>query len=432
MKASPPLALALIVCSAPAFAATGSGITVTSPANSNVGTTFVLTANASSCSSQSISAMGYSIDYGNTTVVNSTSMNLAVYSGTGAHTLHVKSWGNGGAGCDLDIPVNVSSSGGGTNVVVSQPSPGATVPTNFNIAASGSQCNSQQIAAMGFSLDNSPNTTIVGGGTLNSSLTSGTGAHTLHVKSWGTGGSGCVTDVGVNVIASNLPSIPSSATAVNQIQTLTNWTAAFDIGTGSGASAWGTMQLLGVPLFNATARQFNTSYSNYGGERYYVEFGADTSATNFFYDTYVMVSSPSTDVANIEMDMNQVMANGQTVIFGFQCDGWSQTWDYTANLGSAQNYNDQWLHTSQQCNPQNWSTNTWHHIQVSYSRDSWGNVTYKSVWLDGTEQVINVTAYSAFALGWSPSLITNLQIDGKTASQGGATVSLANLSITRW
>jgi hypothetical protein len=34
------------------------------------------------------------------------------------------------------------------------------------------------------------------------------------------------------------------------------------------------------------------------------------------------------------MDMNQVMPNGQIVIFGFQCDGWSGTWDYTANKGT--------------------------------------------------------------------------------------------------
>jgi hypothetical protein len=44
--------------------------------------------------------------------------------------------------------------------------------------------------------------------------------------------------------------------------------------------------------------------------------------------------SPSTSIANLVMDMNQVMPNGQIVIFGFQCDGWSGTWDYTANKGT--------------------------------------------------------------------------------------------------
>ena len=32
--------------------------------------------------------------------------------------------------------------------------------------------------------------------------------------------------------------------------------------------------------------------------------------------------------------MNQTMENGQTVIFGFQCDGYTSTWDYTRNAGT--------------------------------------------------------------------------------------------------
>jgi len=59
--------------------------------------------------------------------------------------------------------------------------------------------------------------------------------------------------------------------------------------------------------------------------------------------------------------MNQVMANGETVIFAVQCDGYS-TWDYTTNAGTPQNPVDQWLHSTAPCNPQNWTTNTWHQL----------------------------------------------------------------------
>jgi len=132
------------------------------------------------------------------------------------------------------------------------------------------------------------------------------------------------------------------------------------------------------------------------------------------------------------MDINQVMSNGQTVIFGLQCDGWSHSWDYTANLGTPTSPNDQWIHSNQTCNPQAWATNTWHHVQVSYSRDNSGNVTYKSVWLDGVQQNLNVTTNSAFALGWAPTILTNFQVDGMTALPGTATIYLDNFTLYRW
>jgi hypothetical protein len=125
------------------------------------------------------------------------------------------------------------------------------------------------------------------------------------------------------------------------------------------------------------------------------------------------------------------MANGQTVIFGFQCDGYSGTWDYTVNAGTPQNPNDQWRHSAAGCNPRGWSTNAWHHVQVSYSRDNSGNVTYKSVWLDNVEQDLYVTAPSAFALGWGSALLTNFQVDGLGAG-GSSKVYLDDLTIYWW
>ena len=160
-------------------------------------------------------------------------------------------------------------------------------------------------------------------------------------------------------------------------------------------------------------------------------FGNDTAATNFTYDVKVYIASPSTDIANLEFDMNQVMSNGQTVIFGVQCDGYSSTWDYTVNAGTPDAPIDQWLHSTAPCNPQRWTSNAWHHLVINYSRDSAGNVTYKNVSLDGVLQQINETVPSAFALGWAKVLLTNFQIDGMGA-YGTATVYLDQLTITRW
>jgi hypothetical protein len=287
---------------------------------------------------------------------------------------------------------------------------------------------------MGYSLDNSTSTTTLNGTTLNASVSAAAGSHTVHVKSWGANGSGCVTDVPVTVksasTSSSGPSIPSTAVVTKALQNLTTWTAVHDAGT-SGSST-GTMSLVNSPAMSGSARKFATTYSNYGGERYNVGFGKDQVSTNFVFDAELYIASPSTDIANIEMDLNQVMLNGQTVIFGFQCDAWSHTWDYTVNSGTPTSPTAHWMHSSQSCNPQKWSTNAWHHVQIQYSRDNSGNVTYKAVWLDGVEQDLNVTALSAFALGWGPSVNTNFQIDGSTSTSGSSTVYLDNLTLYSW
>jgi hypothetical protein len=192
------------------------------------------------------------------------------------------------------------------------------------------------------------------------------------------------------------------------------------------------MSLVNQPSLSGTARQFVTTTTNYGGERYSVLFGTDATATNFLYDGWIYLAGPTTGIANIEMDLNQVMPNGQTVIFGFQCDGWSGTWDYTANTGTPTKPVDTWQHSNQTCNPKNWTANAWHHVQISYSRDSAGNATYKTVWLDGNRQDLNVTVPAAFALGWGPALLTNFQVDGSSSTSSASTIYLDNLTIYRW
>ena len=233
-----------------------------------------------------------------------------------------------------------------------------------------------------------------------------------------------------NSIAASKSGGSSNATTVRNIQSSFPWYMTADAATGSGI-ATGTMSLVSSPSLSGAAREFGISFQNSAGERYWAIFGADPSSTNFTYDVQVYIAAPSSDIANLEFDMNQVMANGETVIFAVQCDGYSSTWDYTTNAGTPQNPVDQWLHSTAPCNPQNWTTNTWHHVQMSYSRDSYGNVTYKTVSLDGVVQKIYETVPSAFALGWSQVLLTNFQIDG-LGGYGSATVYIDSLAISRW
>jgi hypothetical protein len=315
-------------------------------------------------------------------------------------------------------------------VTVSSPTNGETVTSPFTLSADATSCSSQTVSAMGYSLDSSTSTTIVNNTAINARVSSGTGAHTLHVKAWGNSGAVCVTDVDVNVMpAANAPIIPSGAIKVSSVQALSNWAAIHDAVTSGSASGW--TGIVGSPSRNGGTREFATNYTNSGGERYDATFGDDTTATNFIYDAWVYFTSSSSHIANLEMDMNQVMSNGQTVIYGVQCDGYSGTWDYTANRGTPGSPVDVWLHSSAKCNVRNWSTYTWHHLQIQYSRNSSGAVTYKSVWLDGVNNPLNATVPSAFALGWGPVLLTNFQVDG-LGSTGSSTVYLDDLTIYRW
>ncbi|HEY1901096.1 MAG TPA: hypothetical protein VGG56_01600 [Terracidiphilus sp.] len=413
-----------------------SGITVTSPLNGAVvGTSFSLVASASTCSSQTVAAMGYSLDSSaDTTIVDSKSVGATISTSAGAHTLHVKSWGNGGAGCATDVAITAqgTTTNASDGITVSSPSNGADVSSGFTLEASAPTCSSQAVSAMGYSLDNSSNTITSNGTSLYASVSTSTGAHTVHVKSWGDKGSACSAQVSVTVSGGSSPAtavIPSNAISVSSIQTMGSWVESND--SAEGGSSSGSMSMVGSPSLSGNARKFVTHYTGAAGERYYASFGDDTSSTNFFYDAYVYIASPNGSLANVEMDMNQTMPNGQTAIFGFQCDGYNSTWDVTKNAGSPTKPVDTWVKSGAYCNPRDWSTNTWHHVQVYYSRNSSGVISYHTVWLDGTEQSIDMTVPSAFALGWAPSLLTNFQIDG-LGSSGSMTLYLDKVTVWRW
>lgn len=427
--------------SGPSTSLPSTNFSVSAPANNaSVSSPFQLIASDTTCSGEPVAAMGYSLDNSaNTTIVSGSSVSTNVTASAGVHTLRVKSWGPNNAACVQNVTVNVappdSNPSGTGSVTVSSPENNASVTSPFELEAQASTCSNQTVMQMGYTFDSSTDTKLVAGTSVAASITLSSGAHTVHVKAWGQNGAACDTDVAVTVTdPGTAASIPSNAISVSSIQALSNWKQAYDTGTANSsgaAGASGVMSLVGSPAMSGNARQLVTSYANNGGERYYVSFGDDQTATNFMYSVWVYIPAPSTNLANLEMDMNQTMPNGETAIFGFQCDGWSNTWDYTANTGSPEHPNDTWLHSSQPCNARTWTPNAWHHVQVSYSRDDSGNITYKSVWLDDVEQQINATVNSAFALGWGPSLLTNLQVDG-LGKGGSVTLYIDNLSVSRW
>ena len=331
------------------------------------------------------------------------------------------------------------------------PANGAIVAPQFSLYATADTCSSQPVGSMGFSLDSGRDITYVYNSWLYYTPVSALpGAHVVHVKSWGNQGAVCVTDVAITIVGSGSyapagsngvftgggftggsgPYVPSNAAVISSIQALGNWVSFHDYGTYG--SSTGAMAMVGSPSLSGNARQIYTTYTYYGGQRYYAGFGDDTTARNFLYDGWVYLTDSASSISNLEMDMNQVMPNGQTVIFGFQCDGWSGTWDYSANGGTPTAPWDHWVTSSAPCNVRNWAQNAWHHVQISYSRDDYGNATYHSVWLDGNEQQINATVPSAYALGWAPTLLTNFQVGSFYPGWSSSNVYLDNLTISRW
>jgi hypothetical protein len=319
-------------------------------------------------------------------------------------------------------------------VTVASPTAGESVNTSFTLSANASTCSSQQVGSMGYSWDSSSATTTATGNSISKTISApSTGTHTVHVKAWGLSGAACVADVTVSVSAppaTTTNSAPSNAIKVGALQALSNWASQHDAGT-SGTSA-GSMSMASSPAKSGNARKFVTSFTNYGGHRYTASIADDVNAKNFLFDGWILLENTASTVANIEMDLNQVMSNGLTVIFGVQCDKWSGTWDYTANKGTAAAPIDTWVHSVAKCSPANWAQNTWHHIQIRYSRDDSGYVTYQSVALDGAVQTINAKVFSAFKLGWAPTILTNFQIDGAISGSGKSTIYLDDLALYRW
>ena len=69
-------------------------------------------------------------------------------------------------------------------VNVTSPSSGDRVSSPFKLSAWATSCGSQNVDAMGYSFDSSSDTTIIDGQSIDKSISSPSGQHTLHVKAW--------------------------------------------------------------------------------------------------------------------------------------------------------------------------------------------------------------------------------------------------------
>jgi hypothetical protein len=221
------------------------------------------------------------------------------------------------------------------------------------------------------------------------------------------------------------------ATSSGNLDGARDWKAVHDSATSGKSTGSGVYPVTIRPYDDA--RQFNMTYSNRGGERFSLSFGTSTSVTHFIYYTYIYFVDPS-QVQNIELDINQVISNGQTVIFGTQCSSNSGTWEYTTAVTDDGDQKPHWNVSNVPCSPKTWTANSWHQVQIASSRDSSGNVTYDWVTLDGaTSTFVNATGPSALSLGWAVGdLSLNFQLDGANEVSGSITAYVEDLTIYGW
>jgi chitobiase/beta-hexosaminidase-like protein len=400
-----------------------SAMVVTAPKDgAHVTSPFNLVASAKSCDAKPVVSMGYSIDSGPTTIA-STTLNVMVSASAGNHVVHVKCWG---VQANEDVLLDITVIPGSTKLP-----PAAAAPA---FLPAGGKYASAQLVTLSAQTSGAKIYYTTDGTTPTASSTEYFDAIPISKSATivaiavapGYTNSGLAT---ANYVITTSPSIPANAVGVNKIQTMPNWLFHHDPGT-TGSSA-GSMTLVASPSLSGESAKFASSFLDWGGEIYSRSYATDANATNFLYDAEVWIEAGSV-IGNLEMDNNQVIPNGNTVIYAFQCAGDSNTWDYSTNAGTPSAPVVKWLHSSQACNPAEWAPNVWHHVQISYSRDAAGKVTYHSVWLDGVEAPINETVPSAFSLGWAAGdLMTNFQVDGVGAG-GNSTLYVDDMTIYRW
>ena len=229
------------------------------------------------------------------------------------------------------------------------------------------------------------------------------------------------------IAATAFGQIPSNAVSTGDLNSFSRWTWTHDAGT-PGTSTGSSTYPVSSPSMSGSAREFYVTYYDHGGERYHLSIGQNT-ALHFVYDTYVYIDDTS-QLGNLEMDLNQVLPNGATIFLATQCSGYSKTWEYTYVSSNKTHW-----HTSNlACNPKSWSSKTWHHVQIAEHLDSSGVVTHDWIGFDGNIQYFqNAVGYAGKYLNWQKGdLVLNLQPDGASSSNGAVKVYLDKLTVYKW
>ena len=262
------------------------------------------------------------------------------------------------------------------NVTVSQPTPGFSGPSPMKFVGSATSPNG--MSSMAISVDGTQ-IFFQWGDTFTAYLWMGTGSHTVVVTGKDNAG---VT--GSKTLTVN--STSGSGTVAN-IDDWDPWQGCTDSGCvgGGGQAVSNTYPFQTSPSRDGASREFTLGgVGPYSNAYWYKFIGGSRSATNFTYDTWVLIDKPNYPQA-LELDVNQSF-NQHRWVFGTQCN-----FKGGAPLGGFWNVWDggtgQWKPTTVPCTP--FPANTWQHIVWQVYRTGVA-VHYVSVTINGHTHGVNV------------------------------------------
>jgi len=320
----------------------------------------------------------------------------------------------------------------GAEITVGSPVNGTRITSSVLIRAHNVGCDGLAPVAFGYSIDDVEDI-VPGQSSYDIDSTTrdlSPGIHTIYFKSW-TNERACPVASTTFTIEDDAnatgPSIPSSAISSGDLDGSSKWTEEHDGGT-PGKSKGTTSYPAKTPAYD-DSREFRMTYSDQAGERWSNTFIKDANASHFVLDTYVLLPKPS-EVKNLELDINQVIANGETIILSTQCSGEVGRWEYGDTVGK----HDHWKSSNIKCNPAEWQANVWHHIEIGEHRDANGFVTHDWVTVDGDYSAFdNATLESAHFLDWGKGDVnTQFQIEGSSTGSGTVTAYIHKFTVYRW
>lgn len=217
--------------------------------------------------------------------------------------------------------------------------------------------------------------------------------------------------------------IPPNAKTSGILDAKTNWKQEKDAGTPGSAS-----NISNHYIDANNGRNFHADYQNHGGVRWSNTCANTETATNFVYDLEVMASDWKGMTGQLELDINQSMADGTNIFLCTQANFNAGCWDYTLTPSGKCH----WYHSTIAVKP--FAPNAWVHIQIETSRDANYIVTYKNIAIDGVATPFESSAkgVSAFHQGWGAGkIINNYQTNGAQTSGTMDTFS-RNMQVWYW
>ena len=355
----------------------------------------------------------------------------------------VTMFGCGGGGFsphNANSPTNTTNAAPSTAPTISVAAPinNSNVDPTVQFVASASSPNG--ISKMTIAVDNQ-NVFSAASGAVNTSLTLGSGAHSVAVSAVDAKGNSATTPLQLNVWGAPGEQPPPSHPTFSDLQKA-NWTQysllppKYEICTSCSPDGPELVvsfkQGVSSPSLTGASMQTyiagNKPYSDgFWNTRLVGDFSPhpDSGRTlvpsihHFIYDLYFYIQNPDVSQA-VEFDINQFV-NGKSHIWGHECrlkGGYE--WDIWNNPAQ------KWSPTGIPCKPQ---ANSWNHVTIEVERTSDDNLHYVSITMNGNKAMVD-RYDTPTSTNWY-GVTLNYQQDGDYA-QHGYSVWLDKVNLEYW